>query len=664
MNTLITTNPAKNTLASAPPFLMMAGLLLWGWQTNYLIYAFFMGILLELPAFIKWRIDFSDKDVNQVADLSGILFFVVIVYIFFNYSFYGIFKILGLLPFSLYLIMLTQRFSVSNSIKTSALLISVRRLGKNAGKDVLYDVDISIPYLFVCLISASVGYKYSDIFFISSTSLIIWLLWSIRPKHYAIYKWLSLIIIVIGLSYSTQFGLKKLQESAETFFMNMYEQYGWKSRDPERTMTAIGSLGRLKMSDRIVFRVKSDHPLKTPLYFQETAYSIYEYGTWRNPNVEFDIVEKTPNKNEWRINPDNNDTGNIEVGLFLDDQSAIIPAPDNTNTLSGKDLIQLETSIYGAKRIEARKGWVNYRMGYTNKKFIEALPDKNDNTIPNRYRNDLKQIATELDLYSKTPEEILNTVKKYFSDNFYYSITQNQRYTRGGYLSKFLLETKKGHCEYFATATALLLREAGIPTRYVIGFSVQEYSPWQHMYIVRARHAHSWVKYYMNNGWHILDTTPSTWAPQEAKDRTFLEPIMDVLSWFRYTITSNDIDDKPESNNWLIWLLIPLGAYLAWRFYKKERVTNDNKRKTKSSNIEYIGLDSPLYILLNKLEKEADKRLSGETLINWIKRILPDEKAGKYIELINLHYRYRFNPDSDKQQDKENLNTALSDSNF
>ena len=124
---IITINTFKDSLKPAPPFLIFASLLLWGWQTNYLLYAIIMGVLLELPLFIKWRIDFSDKDVNQLADLSGVLFFIVTVYVFVNYSFHGIFKILGLLPFSLFLLMLTQRYSIRNSIKTSALFIKFER---------------------------------------------------------------------------------------------------------------------------------------------------------------------------------------------------------------------------------------------------------------------------------------------------------------------------------------------------------------------------------------------------------------------------------------------------------------------------------------------------------------------------------------------------------
>ncbi len=649
----ITVNAVQNKLGPAPPGLIISGLLLWGWQTEYLPYAAIMGMLLELPFFIKWRINFSDKDVNQLADLSGVIFFIVTVYVFVNYSFQGIYKILELLPFALILIMLAQCYSVQKGIKTSALFISIRRLGSSAGPDILYEIDISLPYVFICLISASAGNKYSDIYFLLCTLIIIWMLWSQRTKHFSLIRWITPVALVICFSYLTQHGLQQLQANTEIFFLELFEQYGWKSRDPNRTSTAIGSLGRLKLSDRIEFRVKSDKKLSTPLYFRETSYSIYEYGSWRNPNVEFDVIEKTPTKNEWRINKEIKDIGNIDIGIFLDDQSAIIPAPDNINTLSGKDLIQVETSVYGSTRIEARKGWVNYRLAYSNQNFAEKAPDREDLLIPINYQEDFKQVATELDLYSKTPLEIVDSIQRYFKNNFYYSITQNQRYTKGQYLTKFLFKDKKGHCEYFATATALLLREAGIPTRYTLGYSVQEYSVWQRMYLVRARHAHSWVKYYLDGEWHILDTTPSTWAPMEAEDRTILEPLMDILSWLRYMITGNNIESSNESDNWILWLLIPLGTYLAWRFYNKQRVEQQNTlNNSVHSDIQRFGMDSPLYPLLKQLGKDADSRLPGETLIKWIKRILPVEKTKEYFDIINLHNRYRFNPTSDKRHDK------------
>jgi transglutaminase-like putative cysteine protease len=654
-----TNNNTENTrLKPAPLGLTLASLLVWGWQTELLLYAIVMGILLELPYFVKWRIDFSDKDINQLADLSGIVFFIAIVYIFINYEFQGIYKILELVPFALIIIMLAQNYGVQNSIKTSALFISVRRLGEKADTNILYRINISLPYVFLCLISASSGHKHDYVFFIISSLIIAWTLSSLRSKHYSLIHWFTPIIAVVALSFLMQQGLKDLQKEAEAFFFQLFEQYGFKSTDPEKTSTAIGSLGRLKLSDRIVFRIETDEQFSETVNFHETSYSRYEFGSWKNPKGEFDIIEKTPNKKEWRLNSELKDKETFDVSIYLQDDGSVIPVPDNINSLSGKGLIQVETNIHGSTRIEASKGWVSYRIGASNKVLMDNKPVADDLEIPQAYANDFKQLAEQLELYSKTPNEVIATIKKYFRENFYYSITQNQRYTRGQYLTKFLFKDKKGHCEYFATATALLLREAGIPARYAIGYSVMEYNTWQEMYLVRARHAHAWTKYYLNGKWHNIDTTPSIWAPMEAADKTFLEPIIDFFSWLRYKLTGSGIDDDIEttSTDWMLWLLLPLMAYLGWRFYKKQRVDKIKEEGTTSYyQYDRHGLDSPIYTLVAELEKKADKRLSGETLNKWIKRILPKEKSEKYQELIKQHGRYRFKPDSNKKNEKQRL---------
>jgi hypothetical protein len=655
-------NTIKNRLKPAPPGLILAALLVWGWQTELVLYAVVMGILLELPYFIKWRIDFSDKDINQLADLSGVVFFVAIVYIFINYSYQGIYKILELLPFALIIIMLAQNYGIQNTIKTSALFISVRRLGDKAGSNMLYQVNIAMPYVFLCLISASAGNKHQDIFFLMSSMIIIWLLWCLRVKHYSFMRWLIVILTVVVISFLTQQGIQDLHTKTKSYFLDLFEQYGFQNKDPNNVSTSIGSLGRLKLSDRIVFRVKSDKKLATPLYFRETTYSKYSLNSWRNSKVEFEIVNKTAKKNEWRLNKHLQNDETFEVAINLQEHSSIIPVPDNINSFSGNDLVEVETNIHGSTKINAHKGWISYRLGTSNRAFMGNKPVADDLSITAIYKNDFKQVAKQLDLYSKTPEEVITTVKKYFKDNFYYSITQNQRYTKGLYLTNFLFKDKKGHCEYFATATALLLREAGIPARYAIGYSVQEYSEWQKTYLVRARHAHAWTKYYLNGKWHNIDTTPSIWAPMEAEDRTILEPFMDLLSWARYKLTGSDIDSetKKTSTNWMLWLLFPLMTYLGWRFYYKQRVNTHKKNKShRDYELDQYGLDSPIYELVEKLEQKVDKRLPGETLIKWIKRILPETKSEKYLELIKQHNRYRFSPDSDKKNDKQTLKETI-----
>ncbi|MEM9137769.1 MAG: transglutaminase domain-containing protein, partial [Cyanobacteria bacterium P01_F01_bin.42] len=90
-------------------------------------------------------------------------------------------------------------------------------------------------------------------------------------------------------------------------------------------------------------------------------------------------------------------------------------------------------------------------------------------------------------------------------------------------LEAFLLDHRSGHCEYFASATALLLRSTGIPARYVAGYSVSEFSPAEQQYIGRVRDAHAWVMAYVDGAWRTIDTTPSGGASRERNGQETLE---------------------------------------------------------------------------------------------------------------------------------------------
>jgi len=78
-------------------------------------------------------------------------------------------------------------------------------------------------------------------------------------------------------------------------------------------------------------------------------------------------------------------------------------------------------------------------------------------------------------------------------------------------LATFLFKTRAGHCEYFASAMAIMLRAIGIPSREVNGFLPGEYNDLGGDYIVRASDAHSWVEaYFPGTGWVTFDPTPAS----------------------------------------------------------------------------------------------------------------------------------------------------------
>jgi transglutaminase-like putative cysteine protease len=112
-------------------------------------------------------------------------------------------------------------------------------------------------------------------------------------------------------------------------------------------------------------------------------------------------------------------------------------------------------------------------------------------------------------------------------------------------LDHFLFESKRGHCEFFSTAMAMLLREVGIPSRNVSGFVGGTYNRFGHFYAVREQDAHSWIEAYIDDpqhpGWQTFDPTPPAGAqPLEDATGTFayVRDLMEALSqrWNRYVV--------------------------------------------------------------------------------------------------------------------------------
>jgi transglutaminase-like putative cysteine protease len=99
-------------------------------------------------------------------------------------------------------------------------------------------------------------------------------------------------------------------------------------------------------------------------------------------------------------------------------------------------------------------------------------------------------------------------MESYLRSNFTYTLNLTGK-PGADPLAHFLFETKAGHCEYFATAMAVMLRTLGIPSREVNGFLPGEFNDVGGDYIVRASDAHSWVEaYFPGSGWITFDPTP------------------------------------------------------------------------------------------------------------------------------------------------------------
>lgn len=82
-------------------------------------------------------------------------------------------------------------------------------------------------------------------------------------------------------------------------------------------------------------------------------------------------------------------------------------------------------------------------------------------------------------------------------------------------LAHFLFERRKGHCEYFASAMAVMLRGVWIPARVATGFLGGSRNPLSGWHVVRASDAHAWVEAWIpGRGWVAFDPTPA--APEQS----------------------------------------------------------------------------------------------------------------------------------------------------
>jgi transglutaminase-like putative cysteine protease len=128
--------------------------------------------------------------------------------------------------------------------------------------------------------------------------------------------------------------------------------------------------------------------------------------------------------------------------------------------------------------------------------------------LPTEFDPRITKLASDITARGKSIVEKASLVEQYLKSNYAYTL--RLMWTPGPQpLSSFLFESKSGHCEYFASSMAVLLRAAGIPTRLVNGFLMGEYNPVGGDYIVRQSDAHSWVEVYIpDRGWIEFDPTP------------------------------------------------------------------------------------------------------------------------------------------------------------
>ncbi len=130
--------------------------------------------------------------------------------------------------------------------------------------------------------------------------------------------------------------------------------------------------------------------------------------------------------------------------------------------------------------------------------------------LPERLDPRVIELARKVTAQARGDGAKARAIELYLRRAYHYSTFSDGR---GRGVEDFLFSSKKGNCEYFATAGAVLMRAAGVPSRLVTGFFSDEWNEFGRFYDVRQGQAHAWVEAYVaGSGWLTFDPTP----PQSA----------------------------------------------------------------------------------------------------------------------------------------------------
>ncbi len=142
----------------------------------------------------------------------------------------------------------------------------------------------------------------------------------------------------------------------------------------------------------------------------------------------------------------------------------------------------------------------------------------------------VRQLGAEITVGKASAASKVLAVMDWLDRTHEYTLNVTGRPGREDPVEYFLFDRKAGHCEYFASAAAMLLRTAGVPTRYVNGFLGGEWNAVGQYVTVRQNRAHAWVEAYLGElGWMRVDATPPVRPPGRMGK---LRQLMDSLEFF------------------------------------------------------------------------------------------------------------------------------------
>ncbi|HCF96620.1 MAG TPA: hypothetical protein DEW46_16325 [Verrucomicrobia bacterium] len=225
-------------------------------------------------------------------------------------------------------------------------------------------------------------------------------------------------------------------------------------------------------------------------------------------------------------------------------------------------------------------------------------------------------------------------------------------------VEQFLNSTQAGHCELFAASATMLLRQLGVPARYVTGLVCVEQTP-SGYWVARMQDAHAWAEAYdrESGSWHMVEATPPSGLPQARPPlrgfRTWLDLPGFLLAWVMARLKRGEIAEiiiQALVALWgiLVWIAIhpiawPFVVLLIWWIHRRtgfgHKLFHRGPRQDPDLGRLRIGLDKAL-------AKNGMRRAPAETPIELAQRIeqsLPDA-AQDWTTALKTYATLRYDP--------------------
>jgi transglutaminase-like putative cysteine protease len=285
----------------------------------------------------------------------------------------------------------------------------------------------------------------------------------------------------------------------------------------------LGQIGQVKLSTAVVMHARqlAGTPFSV-LKWRGIALDRFDGSNWSKTDRKRRQVVPSPD-GDYRLRPVTQARDSVRYEILLEPLATnTLFGPHQVRSVSGRlngigvetdgaDSIYMRVSTPRRVKYEVLSELAN-RAGMVGESRKEGTipPDIGARylQLPDEFDPRITQLARQITDKGDSTIEKASMVEYHLKRNYAYTLELN--WTPGPQpVATFLFEAKSGHCEYFASSMAVLLRAAGIPTRIVNGFLMGEYNAVGGDYIVRQSDAHSWVEVYVpDRGWMEFDPTP------------------------------------------------------------------------------------------------------------------------------------------------------------